>query len=852
MGSARSSGAAQELLEPAWRMRWRVPELCLMLSDRAIAEARRAGDRTRRLRGEALALFALNRLSRGVTATARAIAAVLEAEKAGDDIADELRVELATCARTAGSHEVALRVLHPVLHRERIEPVVRAHALLEQAASLTLRRDSGQSGDALDEAERLYSSVKELNRDTSRLLRARVCTARACHHRRNGDFTAALEASVTGLELVRRLGDPAADSGEVHARLVLEQVHSLLDLGQRTEAMAAAEAVLHQPVRAAAAGPSGWLRLAMATRVHLADGGHGAVVMMLNEAVAHAERHKLDGLLAEALSTLSYVHERGADFAQALRCLRNAYSAERRWRAAVQTARVRLLEDLPTLSDDVPRQRVRRAEPSPAAAEPDPIGSEPIEPEAAGPEPTGPEPAWPSAAPADAPALAEPPRTTRSGRRRADGNVHEAARRLMETLTSRANSTGAENAAPAVPAWRPEEDPADVDAAPPAAPGSASDATGAAKGATLDWTTMLPRLSRSPREPAGGSANSEPSDTQDAPLFGTSPASLRDNADTEITDAPRAGSEVRAGEESPDSLVNGSVRSRAGDTYSAVLETVRRPADDFSGPTRTMPGFPVQPPDAVGWPPESTMDESLPAVEATMELSRVDSVPDGAATADERARVKSLAEIRASLQRIQERSRLRPPVAGGDAERARQPDSGPPASEVGGPPAAASDAGADEPRRTRHSEPPEDPSPVDSVRGDAGLADLLAEALVAYETGRRGEETQRRQRAPDADSGRVLPDFRPSLRAPYSGDTDSGETNAGGTGVGETQAMDTGAMDMGAMDTGAVDMEAGNTDAGNTGAGDTGAGSAGTPRARHRRPSPDQEPGPPSPPTGRY
>lgn len=53
--------AAQDLLDPAWQMRWRVPELALVLSDRAVAQARRTGDRALRLRAEVLALFTTNR-----------------------------------------------------------------------------------------------------------------------------------------------------------------------------------------------------------------------------------------------------------------------------------------------------------------------------------------------------------------------------------------------------------------------------------------------------------------------------------------------------------------------------------------------------------------------------------------------------------------------------------------------------------------------------------------------------------------------------------------------------------------------------------------------------------------------
>ncbi|MCX2733997.1 hypothetical protein OOZ19_27455 [Saccharopolyspora sp. NFXS83] len=358
-------------------MRWRVPELALMLGDQAVAQARRVGDRSLRLRAEAVALFASNRLGHGVAVTNRAITAVRDAERAGDhEIAAELRVELACCARTAGGHEVALRVLQPVLERERIEPSLRAHALLELAAALPGKQREAERSEALDEADRLYAAATELNRDTSRLLLARVRTARAGHLRRNGDFEQAARSAEAGLALLDRLGDPAAESGEIRARLVLERVHSLLDLGRRVEAVEAAFPVIRTPVRAAAAGPSGWLRLALATRVHLPSGELAAAVRLLNDAAANAERHKLDCLLAESLSMSSQTHERAEEYVEALAMLRRAYAADRRWRAAVHSARVRLLEEFPALATASPAARGtagRTAEPAepiaPAAAE---------------------------------------------------------------------------------------------------------------------------------------------------------------------------------------------------------------------------------------------------------------------------------------------------------------------------------------------------------------------------------------------------------------------------------------------------------------------------------------------------
>ncbi|WP_190817997.1 YML083C domain-containing protein [Saccharopolyspora pogona] len=413
-----------------------------MLSDRAVALARRAGDRAIRLRAEALALFASNRLGRGVAASSRALAAVRDAEAAGDaEVEAELRVELAWCASSAGSGEVAVRVLNPVLEQDRIAPEVRAHALLALAASLPAHGQDGDRSEALDEAEWLYEACG-LGRDTARLLNARVCAARAGHRRRLGEFDEAIAVADAGLALLGQLGDPAADSGEMRARLVLERVLSLLELGRRPEAVQATESVLAQPVRAAAAGPVGWLGLAMATRVHLPDGNHGAAVRTLNDTAAISERHKLDGLLAETLNTLSHVHERGAEFPEALRALRGAYSADRRWRATVHTARVRLLAEYPVHSGgvEVPRQSSASPEPGPARPEapvPELVGTRAAEPEQ--PEPAAPQPRRPEQGLLEQgfPEPSEPEQAT-SRHRSGYEKTHDAARRLMETLTNRA------------------------------------------------------------------------------------------------------------------------------------------------------------------------------------------------------------------------------------------------------------------------------------------------------------------------------------------------------------------------------------------------------------------------------
>lgn len=356
MASAQSpqrNQAAQESLEPAWHMRWRAPELALMLGDRAVAEARRTGNLELRLRAETVALFAANRLDRGLACTERAIAAVREAESAGDEeISAGLRVELAGCARSSNSNDVARRVLGPVLDRQQMQPTLRAHALVEFAESLSLNDNSSEHGQALDEAERLYKAATELSRDTVGLLRARVGTARACHLRKRAEFAAAADAAESGLGCLAQLSDPSADSGGIRARLILERVHALLDMGQRGDALDEAADLLNLPVRAAFAGPAGWLRVVLATRVYLPEGELDSAVRLLNDAAAEAERHELGGLLAEAMTLLSHVHEREEDFSAALRCLRGAYAADRRWRLSVHTARITLLREFPASARD--------------------------------------------------------------------------------------------------------------------------------------------------------------------------------------------------------------------------------------------------------------------------------------------------------------------------------------------------------------------------------------------------------------------------------------------------------------------------------------------------------------------
>ncbi|MCI2416207.1 hypothetical protein MOQ72_02125 [Saccharopolyspora sp. K220] len=763
--------SAQGLLGPAQQMRWRVPELALVLSDRAVALARRTGDQAARLRAEALAVFASNRLGRGVPATGRALAAVRDAESAGDaEVAAELRVELAWCARSAGSNEIAARILSPVLERERIEPEVRAHGLLALAAALPAHRQDGERSEALDEAERLYE-VCELGPDTTRLLKARVCAARAGHHRRLGEFGDAIVAADAGLALLQQLGDPDADSGEMHTRLVLERVQSLLELGRGPDAAEATESVLARPVRAAAAGPVCWLGLALATRVHLPDGNEWAAVRVLNDTAAISERHKLDGLLAETLNALSQVHERGADFTEALRTLRGAYAADRRWRGAVHNARLRLLAEFPALTGEV--EVARRSSGSAEPAPPEPGPSEP--------EPSGPQAAEPQR-PAPGPSEPEPskPQVAQSRRRSEYEEAHDAARRLMETLTSRSAEL---------------RDGGQRKKAVPEAETSTADPFGSAtaESPVESW----PRGGRSAVEPVDapvGRATAIESADQDAPTRGATA-----NEDAEPS-APRADwwpseswdQPSRAERTIPEVAVPAETESseprrvepRSGaDALAAAAERLRRSttsADPDSGSDVTAIMPVVETPNAldsilaawsgsraeadrqparaateqpVGEPPESYP----PAAEPARDSSENGPAEDPAGGLDQpeggrRSRGRSLAEIRASLQLAAEprRGRRRARHAESEETAAAAPT---PAAEVL---ARHREDWATEPNLPVPE--PEPAAPVPEVREPAvdqpveppaadaslppekiGLAELLTEALMAYETGRRGQ-----------------------------------------------------------------------------------------------------------------
>jgi hypothetical protein len=341
-GTPASGGEAASLVESAMLLRWRAPELALLLADRAVTAAQ--DDQMAVLRADHLAVFALNRLGRHGEAAHRLFPAIRDAHTPAG-LRHELHVELAHCAAALGEPATALGAVLAVLAAgEDVAPVLRGTALIAAAeASCALGR-----GDlftpALDEADELYREDPTLDRDTALLLRATARAADAARHRRCGAAAQAEAQARAGRELLAGLADPEHDSGEVSARLMLEIVLALLDRDEGDAAMQEVRPLLRRPVRAAAAGAVGRLRLALATRVHLTEGRHEPALTLLADAVEGAQRHGVDAVLAECLEGLSHVHEARGEFADALHCVRAAHAAEGRHRRNVEAARSMLLE----------------------------------------------------------------------------------------------------------------------------------------------------------------------------------------------------------------------------------------------------------------------------------------------------------------------------------------------------------------------------------------------------------------------------------------------------------------------------------------------------------------------------
>src|SRR5699024_6240471 len=151
----------------------------------------------------------------------------------------------------------------------------------------------------------------------------------SAHRRRQGDLIGAADAARTGIGFLDGLSDTAVDGGVARSRLALELVTSLLDRGETAVAFDVAGPILARPLRAAAIAPVSWLRLAVATRVHLAAGAGYAATHLLRDAVHDTDRHSMRALSARLRSELAHVEERMGRPADALETLRGARADER-------------------------------------------------------------------------------------------------------------------------------------------------------------------------------------------------------------------------------------------------------------------------------------------------------------------------------------------------------------------------------------------------------------------------------------------------------------------------------------------------------------------------------------------
>ncbi|MFD7659417.1 hypothetical protein ACFV4N_36030, partial [Actinosynnema sp. NPDC059797] len=342
-GEAQADVEVSTLVVPAWRLRWRAPELALVLGERAVALASTRRDEIDRLRAEALVIFASNRMGRGVKTADRALDALKAAEAAGErETAWRLRVELADSARSVGAPLTGFAAVRPVLEADDVPPGLRASALVQAGECLVSVGRGPALAQALDEADGLYQADPLLDHDTTILHRGLLRAAAAGQHRRWGDLQAAIAASREGLALLDGLREAESDNGQVRGRLTVELVCALLDSNAEGEASRVGTPLLERPVRAPSAATAGWLRLALATRVHLPAGRVDRARDLLHDVADSAERHQLDTLRTESLLALAHVHEVSGDLTEALADLRAAHAAERRRARAVYAVRARL------------------------------------------------------------------------------------------------------------------------------------------------------------------------------------------------------------------------------------------------------------------------------------------------------------------------------------------------------------------------------------------------------------------------------------------------------------------------------------------------------------------------------
>jgi len=388
--------AVGRLIERADALHLRAPELALVLGERAAALSEAAGADEQWIRAESLVVSARVRLGERPGTVGRAVAALRAAEHAGyGDIAARLRIDLAVCARSLGVPLTGLAALRPVLTDPVVSPVHRAAALCHLVGCLAQIGRKSELDRVLVEADKLVLGDDSLGADTQLLVRALLRVGTAAHRRRHGDLTAAADAARTGLGFLEKLDNPADDGGLVRIRLVLLLVSTLLDRGDTEMAYEIAEPVLAEPVRAAGVAPAGWLRLAVATRIHLPAGAGEAAIELVREAVASTDRHGLSAITARLWLELAQLEERFGQAEEAIACLYRSRAADQLHARARRQACSVLAGEFGTGEPaSVDLDEVLKAVPTRAAG-PAPVEREPIAPRPEpAPEPAPRTPAW--------------------------------------------------------------------------------------------------------------------------------------------------------------------------------------------------------------------------------------------------------------------------------------------------------------------------------------------------------------------------------------------------------------------------------------------------------------------------
>lgn len=320
---------AEILVSDGLRLLLGAPELALVFGERAAALAEASGSERVWAYAEGLSVSARVRLGHRADVVNRAVVVLRTAEVDGHgDLAAQMRTELALCARSVGVPLTGLAALRPVLADEHAQPVCRVGALLQFVGCMASIGRRGVLDRALEEADRLAESDPSIG-DVDRVsLRTLVQVRTAAHLRRHGDISASIDTARKGLELLDAGSGVLIDSTQMRARLTLELVCALLDQGAGEEAAALAQPLFAGEARAAAIAPLAWLRLAIATRVHLASATPETAGMLIRDALHHTRRHELLALSSRLLLELSHIEEQLGRPAEALTCLREARVCE--------------------------------------------------------------------------------------------------------------------------------------------------------------------------------------------------------------------------------------------------------------------------------------------------------------------------------------------------------------------------------------------------------------------------------------------------------------------------------------------------------------------------------------------